>query len=76
MVLGQIFAYIKKHPISRILFDPINPDFSNKGVVETYWSVFCQGLTEPIPPSYYDRWVRAQKLSIFVEASHATNAVT
>ena len=38
VVFGHIFAYLKNHSRSRILFDPTSPEFAYKSFVNPDWS--------------------------------------
>ena len=59
MALRQIFVYNKNHPISIIVFDPKNIDFSDKGAFEADWAESCQYLIEPITPNVIHIYARA-----------------
>ena len=45
----RIFAYIKKHLRSRIVFDPTERNFSNHGQIEADWKEFYPDAAEAIP---------------------------
>ena len=74
--LGNIFAYIKKHPRSIILFDPKNTDLSDKGFVEVDWVELYYDEVYFIPPKAPESWGRAMRMSMLVNSIHAENIVT
>ena len=59
MALRHIFAYIQKHPVSRIVFDTTNPYCSGKEFVEVDWEELHHNVVYPIPPHASEIWVRA-----------------
>ena len=76
MALGQIFAYLKRHARSRIVFDPTNPDMSDKDFITVDWSEFYRDAEEAVPPNAPEPRGREVKLYAFADASHAANMVT
>lgn len=76
MALEQFFAYLKKHNRSKLVFDPMQPDLSDKDFVDPDWSEFYFGAKEVILPNAHEIWGKSVYLNLFVDASHASNVVT
>ena len=76
MALGQVFAYLKKHQRSRLVFGPTQPDFSGKDFKQVDWSEFYLDVKEAIPPNAPEPRGKGVSLNLFVDASHAANVVT
>jgi hypothetical protein len=72
----QIFAYLKKHSRSTMVFDDTVPYFEEERFNKADWSEYYGDVSEPIPPNAPE--VRGKKvtMSCFVDASHAGCHVT
>jgi hypothetical protein len=68
----RIFAYIKKHLRSRIVFDPTERDFSNYGWIEADWKEFYPDAGEVIPGNAPEPRGQPIQLNMFCDAAHAT----
>ncbi len=47
----HVFSYLKSKSISRLIFDPMEPDVGDSGFVECDWSDFYPGASETLPPN-------------------------
>jgi hypothetical protein len=74
----HMFAYLKKHPRSRIVFDDTYPDFGERmDVVEDHpWKDFYGDVKEAIPPNAPEARGREVTMNCYVDADHAGNQVT
>jgi hypothetical protein len=75
----HIFAYLKKHPKSAIVFDPIAPDLDESAfhaVPVAAWRDFYGDVAEELPPNMPDPKGASVRITCFVDANHAGNVVT
>ena len=72
----KIFAYLKNHTRSRLVFDDLEviPDLSL--FRDEDWSEFYPEAEEIIPPNMTDSRVPNMRMSCFVDADHEGNIVT
>jgi hypothetical protein len=72
----HIFAYLKCHEQSTIVFDP-NPIVWDECQFQKYdWKEFYGDITEPIPPNAPPPRGNAVQINAFVDADHAGNKLT
>jgi hypothetical protein len=71
----RIFAYLKKHNRSKIVFDDDYIGWKDKFAVVD-WSDFYPGAAEPIPPNAPEPRGPEVQINCFVDADHAGNKVT
>jgi len=74
-VLG-IFAYIKKHLQSRIVFDYRTRDWSNIAWTSHDWKDYYPDAHEVMPTNAPPPRGKAIQISMFCDASHATDLIT
>jgi hypothetical protein len=74
-VLGM-FAYIKKHLNSRIVFDPRSRDWSHIQWTSHNWKEFYPDAEETLPPNAPTPRGVAVQLNMFVDAAHANDYIT
>ena len=74
-VLG-IFAYIKKHLQSRIVFDFRTRDWSNIAWTSHDWKEYYPDAYEVMPNNAPPPRGKAVQLTMFCDASHATDLIT
>jgi hypothetical protein len=77
-VLYHIFGYLKKHEMSRIVFDPketvIDESSFASGTVD--WKDFYGDVVEELPPRMPEPLGKSVHSTCFVDANHAGNVVT
>jgi len=72
----HIFAYLKKHNNSALVFDDTTPYFDESRFTECDWSEYYPGAEEAIPPNAPEVRGRHITMSCFVDADHAGCRVT
>jgi hypothetical protein len=76
----HMFAYLKKHPRSRIVFDDTYPDFGEKRedvVEDDYdWTPFYGNVKEQVPHNAPEARGNDIVMTCYVDADHAGNKVT
>ena len=72
----HIFAYLKKHDRSTIVFDDAPPATNELRFVQVDWNDFYPDAHEALPPNMPEPRGHAIKVSCFVDADHAGNLVT
>jgi hypothetical protein len=71
----HIFAYLKKHSLSKIVFDDTYITWKNK-FTEVDWTDFYPNASEPIPLNAPEARGQPVQINCFVDADHAGNSVT
>jgi hypothetical protein len=74
--LFHIFAYLKAHKRSVLVFDNSVPTFDAEWFVQKDWSEFYPGAAEPIPPNVPEQRGRSVSMTCFVDADHARCRLT
>ena len=72
----HIFAYLKKHDKSTLVFDDALPHIKETGFVPVDWSDFYPGAEEAIPPNMPEPRGNSIRVFCFVDADHAGNLAT
>jgi len=72
----HIFAYLKKHMRSALVFDDTLPDLSRFTFTDCDWSEFYPGAKEPIPTDRPKPRGNSVTVTCWVDASHAGCRVT
>jgi hypothetical protein len=77
----HMFAYLKKHPRSQIVFDDTYPDFGEKrkdieNADDLDWTPFYGDVKEQLPPNAPAARGRELTMTCYVDADHAGNTVT
>ena len=72
----RIFAYLKSHPESKLVFDSMPRDFSNIPFAEHDWSEMYPNATEELPDTFPEPLGQPIQISTFVDAAHADDLVT
>ena len=75
-VAYHIFAYLKKHPEVKIVFDPSYPEVDESRFQQVDWFETYGDLTEELPPRMPEPRGNSVVLSCFVDSDHAGNKVT
>lgn len=74
--LYHVFAYLKKHKRSKIVFDDTIPGISEGRFQNVDWQDFYPDAKEPRSPKEPEARGREVKVSCFVDADHAGDLVT
>jgi len=77
--LYQIFAYLKKHPKTSIVFDPINVTLDASAFAPfdvNAWREFYGDVVEELPTKMPEPLGNAVDITCFVDSDHAGNVVT
>jgi hypothetical protein len=74
--LYRIFAYLKQHENSRIVFDSRIIDVDESKFKEYDWTDFYGDIQEQLPPNMPEPLGNPVKISCFCDADHASNVVT
>ena len=74
--LYLIFAYLQRHPMKRIAFDPNLPDIDESAFIPGDWTDFYGDVVEEDPPHMPEPLGNPVMISCFVDANHAGNKVT
>jgi hypothetical protein len=72
----HIFAYLKKHEKSRLIFDPSDPIPSTPTHAKPDWSTFYDHLEEELPPKMPEALGIPVQTYVFVDSNHAGNLIT
>lgn len=72
----HIFAYLKGHLRSSIVFDPTQPEFHDDQFENADWSEFYTDAKEVLPPGMPEPRGNSVSMTCFVDANHAGNQVT
>lgn len=72
----HIFAYLKHHENSNIVFDPNCVAWESEPFVQQEWAEFYNDVKEQLPPNTPSSRGHAVQLYTFVDADHAGNRVT
>jgi hypothetical protein len=72
----HIFAYLKAHARSRVVFDPTMPMLNESSFEVADWSEFYGNVKVPIPPNAPEPRGHPVMITCFVDADHAGNLVT
>jgi hypothetical protein len=72
----DIFAYLKKHENSTMVFDDAVPFIDQRRFNPVNWSQFYGDVHEAIPPNMPTPRGNSVKMSCFVDADHAGNLAT
>lgn len=72
----HIFAYLKKHGRSAIVFDDTLPEIDENRFQKCDWEEFYPGAREVTPPNAPELRGNTMKMSCFVDADHAGCRVT
>jgi len=67
----HVFAYLKSHPRSAIVFDKTTPYFDESRFTKCDWKEYYPGAQEPTPPQAPELLGRAMSMTCFVDADHA-----
>ena len=74
--LFHIFAYLKTHHNSRLVFDPTYPDIDYDVFEKRDWSSFYGDVKEAIPPNAPAPRGKAFVITVYVDADHAGEKLT
>jgi hypothetical protein len=76
--LYHVFAYLRKHLMSRVVFDPhqTKVDESAFASGKTDWKDFYGDVEEELPPGMPEPLGKSAHTTCFVDANHAGNVVT
>jgi len=74
--LIRVFAYIRKHPKSKIVIDPYERDWSDKQWVNGDWTEFYHDAKEVLPANMPKARGKGVQLNMFCDAAHATDLMT
>ena len=74
--LYLIFAYLSRHPMKRVVFDPKLPDVDESSFSQADWADFYGDVEEEDPPHMPEPLGNHVMMSCFVDANHAGNKVT
>jgi hypothetical protein len=72
----HVFAYLKAHDRSKIVFDDNTVDWDSTKFAKVDWTDFYPDATEPIPPNAPEPRGKPVQINCFVDADHAGNKVT
>jgi len=72
----HIFAYLKHHENSNMVFDPKYITWDSKAFVTEDWSEFYKDAKEQLPPNAPSPRGHAVQINAFVDADHAGNQMT
>jgi hypothetical protein len=72
----HIFAYLKLHDRSKIVFDDAKIDWGSDRFKKVDWSDFYPDADEDIPPNVPEPRGESVQINCFVDADHAGNKVT
>jgi hypothetical protein len=76
-VVYHIFAYLKQHLNSTLVFDEQMPVIHEENFLQVDWSdLYGNSLREELPPKMPKPRGKALKISCFVDADHAGNVIT
>jgi hypothetical protein len=72
----RIFAYLRKHECSRIVFDEAMIDVNEQSFVKADWKDFYGDVKEAITPNAPESRGNYVQVSTLIDANHAGNLVT
>jgi hypothetical protein len=72
----HIFAYLKHHEQTNLVFDPHFVDWDESQFQTFDWTDFYKGASESVPPNAPEPWGNPVQMNVFVDANHAGNRVT
>jgi hypothetical protein len=72
----HIFAYLKAHGKSSLVFDDTVPDFDEERFTECDWAEYYPGAAEALPPRAPELRGKSVIMTAFVDADHAGCKVT
>jgi hypothetical protein len=72
----RIFAYLKMHDRSKLVFDPSTPNIDAQRFIKYDWEDFYHGAKEAIPPNMPEPRGRTAEIHVLVDADHAGDRVT
>jgi hypothetical protein len=72
----HIFAYLKAHNKSKMVFDDTLPSFHGSTFKTYDWFDFYGDIKEAVPPNAPEAKGNSVHMSCFVDADHAGNRVT
>ena len=72
----RIFAYLKAHDRSKLVFDASSPDIDERRFTKCSWTDFYRDAKEAIPPNMPEPRGKAVACHCFVDADHAGDRVT
>ena len=72
----HVFAYLKRYPRSRLVFDDNKPDYSKVDWRTADWAEFYPDAQEPLPPNMPETRGKSVTTTCFVDADHANCQVT
>jgi hypothetical protein len=72
----HIFAYLKAHKRSTLVFDETEPSYNPEQSTKRYWSEFYPGATDAIPHNAPEERGLSVSKTCFVDADHAGCRVT
>jgi hypothetical protein len=72
----HVFAYLRGHLRSSIVFDPTYPECNDDQFEQPDWSEFYPDAVDRDPPGMPEPRGKTVRISCFVDASHAGNVVT
>jgi hypothetical protein len=72
----DIFAYLKKHENSTVVFDPNEPELDRRMFNEYDWTDFYGDVKEAIPPAMPEPRGKPVTMTCYVDADHAGNLAT
>ena len=79
--LLQVFAYLKKHMSTELVFDPSKPEIDMNSFQRQYWSYSIyssrgEELKEVLPPNMPKPLGHGFKICFFVDDDHAGDSLT
>ena len=76
--LYHVLVYLKKHEMSRVVFDPKNPEVDQVlfASIDTDWTDFYGDVLEDLPLGIPEPLGKSVHTTCFVDADHAGNVVT
>jgi hypothetical protein len=72
----HIFAYLKKHKKSTMVFDDNLPNIDESRLHKADWSTFCNYAKESLPPNAPEPRGQPVDMYAFVDADHAGDKIT
>ena len=67
----HVFAYLKSHDRSAIVFDQTTPEFDESRFVPCDWKEYYPDAIEPVPPNAPELLGNPMTMTCFVDADHA-----
>jgi len=72
----RIFAYLKHHKNSKLVFDTCQRDFPESSFIQHDWTEMYPDATEDIPERYPVPLGNSAQINVFVDAAHADDLMT